>query len=390
MEAKYLFYLKKEVQETFGRRILTSTDCRYLYQDISQQHYKISFNTLRRFFYLMHSKHKQSPYTLDILSNYCGFASWDDFITTYQENEFESSSQNNDLMHFLVSNFKYTEVNNANDSTFFSLIYQVIHFLERQPHLMDKFQRKIAKTYNGQVFYFEQSINIDKLNTYFGSGIRHYMVAKKTLDANIYGNYLKCLKGWLSSNNTEVIKHYELLKIFDAQKINVPHIIGYKKAAQIYFHFAFEHDLERTLLKIRQIHAGFTINNENFTSAFRFEIHIITALILCKQFEEALFYLEDIHKINQKYPLSFSDKKLFELIPLYEAHALYHLKKEAHALKVFEHIDPTKFHFLHKQYSTILYLAYKLYLRKTNSEKNQFKNLIEQTGFTRLNSFVEN
>lgn len=390
MEVKYLSHLKKEVQETLGRKILTSTDCRYLYHDISKQQYKVSFNTLRRFFYLMDSKHKQSPYTLDVLSNYCGFASWNDFITSYQENEVEGSSQNTDLLHFLVSNFQHTEVKNADDPTFFSLVYKVIHFLERHPLLLDKFQRKIANTYNGQFFYFEQSINIDKLNSYYGSGIRHYMVGKKTTDAQVFGHYLNTLKSWLTQNNRNLKKHFAFLKNADIQKANAPHLIGYKLAMSIYYHNAFSLEVEPTLLKAREIHTGFNINNENFISIFRFEFHLITSLILCGLFEDALFYLEEITKINKKFTLPYAETRLFELISIYKALALYHTKQELLALKIYDDLDPTKFHFLHKQFMTILYLSFKLHLRKTNSEKKQFKSLIEQTGFTRLNSFFEN
>jgi hypothetical protein len=392
MESEYVNYLKREVEQTLGRKILTSIDCRHLYHDIAQQQYKVSFNTLRRFFYLMKSNHQQSPYTLDVLSNYCGFSSFNEFITSYHEpdnDDDKPENKNNDLLDYLVSNFKCTEVASTDDFTFSSLVNQTIIFLGRHPYLIDQFQRRIANTKNGQIFYYEQSVNIDKLASFYGEGIRYYLISKKTIDAHTFGHYLLGFRSWLTMNDKCLNKHYQMEKEGDFERTNTPLLLGYKFALQIYFLNAFKCEHEPLLVKLRQLHSGFTISKDNFTSIFRFEIHLITAQILCAQYEEALFYIDDICKIKKRFSLSNNDLRWFEFIPLYRAIALYHAGEVIKAKEIFNGINPNKFHFLHKQYLTILYLSFKQCLQKRNSEKKQLQSLIEDTGFTRLTTLFK-
>jgi len=387
MKSDYVEYLKREVEQTLGRKILTSIDCRHLYHDIAQQQHKVSFNTLRRFFYLMKSKHQQSPYTLDVLSNYCGFSSFNEFITSHHEHDNDdekSENKNNDLLDYLVSNFKCTEVISTDDFTFSSLVNQTIIFLGRHPYLIDQFQRRIANTKNGQTFYYEQSINLDKLASFYGEGIRYYLVSKKTVEAHTFGHYLLGFKSWLTMNDKCLHKHYKMEKEGDFEATNSPLLFGYKYSLQFYFLNAFSCELEPVLVKLRQFHSAITISKDNFSNTFRFEIHVITALILCAQYEEALFYIDDIFKIKKKFSLSNNDLRLFELIPLYQAIALYHIGEVIKSKEIFNEINPTKFHFLHKQYMTILYLSFKQCLQKRNSEKKQLLSLVQNTGFTRL------
>jgi hypothetical protein len=47
------------------------------------------------------------------------------------------------------------------------------------PGAFDRFQRAIAKTRNGQEFYFEQFVNLDELNSFYGDGLRYYFMKNK-------------------------------------------------------------------------------------------------------------------------------------------------------------------------------------------------------------------
>ncbi len=93
-------------------------------------------------------------------------------------------------------------------------------FLQRHPELIDKFQRNIAKIKNGQDFYFEQFINIDGLNSYYGMGLRYYLNEKKTAEAQIFGHSILCAKNWLLENPHGVRKHYDMVMIALASKSN--------------------------------------------------------------------------------------------------------------------------------------------------------------------------
>jgi hypothetical protein len=76
-----------QVQLNFGGPIQTKKNALALIDQITKQNQKdlISLNTLRRFFNLIPSHHTPTIATLNILSRYCGYASWDEF--TYVSNQ---------------------------------------------------------------------------------------------------------------------------------------------------------------------------------------------------------------------------------------------------------------------------------------------------------------
>ncbi|HEV7621858.1 MAG TPA: hypothetical protein VGO09_09000, partial [Flavisolibacter sp.] len=196
MESDQLELLQQEIEKTFGRRVLSSADCHLLCVDIEQRtQQRISFNTLRRHFNLMKDSHEPSIYTLDVLSNYCGFSSFDDFIL-FKKNHAVTNVKNMDtgLLNYLIMLFKNTEVNNSIDITYFSFVHHTINYLEKHQHMIDAFQRGISKTRNGQNYYFEQFINIDKLNSYYGDGLRYYLNERKDKNAQVFGYSLLCLR----------------------------------------------------------------------------------------------------------------------------------------------------------------------------------------------------
>ena len=71
--------LRLEIQRRFGRPIRTKTDCQHLeerlYEELGSM---VSYNTLRRFFGLIPGGNPRGA-VLDILSTYCGFATFSDF-----------------------------------------------------------------------------------------------------------------------------------------------------------------------------------------------------------------------------------------------------------------------------------------------------------------------
>lgn len=76
-----------QVQLSFGTPLKTKKNINDLIDAITKQNPKdvISFNTLRRFFKLIPSTHTPTIETLNILSRYCGYSSWDEF--TYVANQ---------------------------------------------------------------------------------------------------------------------------------------------------------------------------------------------------------------------------------------------------------------------------------------------------------------
>jgi hypothetical protein len=385
MDQEYVGLLKLYIEKTLGRRVLSSTDCRFLFNDINQQiDATLSFNTLRRFFNLMETKHEQSVYTLNILASYCGFLSFDDFKTSVKHKPSENGMQNADLLHYLVMLFKETEVVDPNDATFSRLVRQTITFLEFHPELIDQFQREIAKTSNGQTFYYEQFVNFDRLNGYYGDGLRYYLHEKKNVDAQVFGHYMLCLRYWLTMNNKNLEKHYHQIMHCELNKKSSASTVAHYYAAQLMHAHTFQTDPEPVLIKTRQYYSTISQAKDFSLALFRFYMTMSHTLLLTEQYDEALFYIEEFLKNRKKFELRSMERNFSESILLFKAVAMLHLGNKPAAREWLESVNSSNFFVLSKQYNTILYLSLKQHLKKSSYEQEQLKHLVKITGFVRL------
>jgi hypothetical protein len=333
----------------------------------------------------MEAKHEQSAYTLDILSKYCGFTSFDNFIKSVAaSNDHQPKHQNDELLFYLVTLFKNTEVKDANDFTFYKLVRHTITFLESHPSLIDELQCEIAKTSNGQTFYFEQFINIDRLNGHYGNGLRYYLNEKRTLDAQLFGNYHLCLKYWLTLDNTELKKRYNDILSFDISQKMTAASAAYFFASQILYAHAADANADSILVKARHYYTAFDAAKENQYSAIRFYYTMSQTLILTEQYEEALFYIDDFMKYIKKHPLNHSDNGILYNLYLLKSIAVYYCIDKSLARQIFETINPFNFFFLSREFMTILYLSLKQGFKKSAIEQSHINHLIKKTGFSRL------
>ena len=180
--------LKDQVKKKFGRRILSSADCQNLCTDILRSSsVKISFNTIRRFFNLMKAKNAPSMYTLNALSNYCGFFSFENFVTSKVQGVGTEKEYQKTLIGFLTLFFGQVVVFKKDDFTYLKMVRQSILHLENYPAIIDRFHQEIARTENGQGYYYERFVFIDKLNSYYGKGLHYYLKEKKTKEAQLFG-----------------------------------------------------------------------------------------------------------------------------------------------------------------------------------------------------------
>jgi hypothetical protein len=89
----HLDALRIEIQRRFGRPILTKTDCQNLeerlYDELGSM---VSYNTLRRFFGLVPGGTPRGA-VLDILSTYCGFATFKEFTLDVRRFHFTTTGR---------------------------------------------------------------------------------------------------------------------------------------------------------------------------------------------------------------------------------------------------------------------------------------------------------
>jgi hypothetical protein len=333
----------------------------------------------------MDTKHAQSVYTLNILSAYCGFASFDDFVATVKRQPVKTKEQQNaDLLFYVVTLFRDTEVSDEADITFFYFVRHTITFLEFHPGLIDQFQREIAKTDNGQRYYFEQFVHIDRLNGYYGDGLRYYLYERKNRESQIFGNHLLCLRYWLTKDKKNMEAHCQAVVRLDLNKNDAPATAGRYYATQLIQAAASGTDPEPVLIMARQFYATVALALDNYVSVFRLYACVANILVLTGQYDEALFYIDEFLKYKKKYVLPPAQSNLAETMHLFKAIALIRSGEKAVGRECLETLKEGDFSFLSKQYLTILHLTVKQSLKKSRSEQKQIESLVKGTGFVKL------
>jgi len=389
MDTDVIDLLREEVEKTFGRKVLSSADCQQLCMDLHQKTIlRISFNTLRRFFNLIKDNHAVSNYTCEVLVQYCGFATFQDFINYKKEKATDKVDKKvSNLLDFIVRVFKNIEVSNKHDITYFSLVKQTISYLDRHPSIVDRFQREISRTKNGQDFYYEQFINIDKLNHYYGDGLRYYLCEKKTKEAQLLGHSLLCFRSWMMNDNKDVKQHLDVIMSYTIDHSMRPSVCARYFATQLYYSNSLGLQIEPILIKARQFFLFLSPTNYTYSSYYCFEIIMSEALILTGFYEEALFYLDEIlERIKLNIP-SYIDVALLQTICLFKSIVFVNIGKKNNSREIFDSINPNKFYFLSKKYLTILYFSLSKNFRRKQFEYQQVTELIKDTGFERLMTY---
>ena len=380
--------IKDEIENIFGRRIVSSRDCIQLSDEIFQKtKFQLNPNTLRRFFGLVKASFPPSHSTLTILSKYCGFQSVDDFRYVSKSNG-HSEISNESTLHFLVSLFRDITVKDANDKTFLSLVINTVNFLNRNPALTDKFQCQISKTKNGQEFYFEKFVNIDKLNGYYGNGLRYYYSEKRIINSQVFAHSLLVYRYWLTGNNEMLKKHFLIL---EQQKLNnavTPFIYGRYWAAQLYHAHVFGQSADKIILAAYKYYTS--VSKEYSATSFpRFELYMAEALVLTGYCEEGLYYIQQAKK-NYTENDDYNYWKFFQNFILLETIAYAKISDGAGVDELFAQINPMEFYFLRKTFSNILYLLLIDQLKKQGLKHDeQLDALINETVFIRLKSIFE-
>ena len=379
--------LKHEVEETFGRRIISSRDCIQLSEDI---YFKagdlINPNTLRRLYGLVKADYPASTSTLSLLAKYCGFSSLDDINNSKVNQESETDKDYDNILNYLVSLFKSTHVKDANDETYLSLVKHTVAFIEKNQNIADKFQRQISKTKNGQEYYFELFVNIDRLNSYYGEGLRYYLNERIKVEAQVFGYSLLCMRSWLNSDNNGIKKLFEVIKKQKLSKTVHPFVSARYLAAHLYFAELNGLNTDAILREGLQIHSSTEIIDDTGRNFPFFEYLFALPLLLTKHYQEALYYTD--HAIKN-YSVSYQnlDKEYFKTLELIHALALIKCGNRKDAELVYNNLRPSQFYFLNRKFNTILYLMLGNFFNKRNKKtEEQLEELIQDTGFIRLKS----
>ena len=377
MKKDLLPALRKELESSFGRKILSSRDCLQMVDDIYQKTgYTINANTLRRFFGLVKTAYSASPSTLTILSKYCGFNSIDELENISSSVNNDTSINKEEILHYLVSLFKNISVPEAHNPVMESLVQQTVIFLERNPSLIDMFQREVAGTAAGQYYYFERCVNMDRLNDFYGDGLRYYLRAKNTNEAMIFTHSLQVFRYWLTNNSELIEKNMAALAPVSISNNYPSHILARYIAARLFYtHFKGEIP-DKILTEAAKYSTA--ISSRSDPPDCDFDLIVGEALILTNQYFEGNDYIR-----RGKSKLSVSNNRFNNENPFAIWEKIVNSKRNT-ALKVITTpLKPNRNNLLFtspltKRYFTLLSLS------ADSKTKKNIAELLRETGFNRL------
>jgi hypothetical protein len=381
MKQSLLSSLRKELENSFGRKIVSSRDCIQMVEDIYHKTGEtVNANTLRRFFGLVKADYPASSSTLTILSKYCGFNSIDEIEHLAFKDNSDADINKEEILRYMVSLFKNTQVFGNEEQTFYPIVEQTIVFLERNPSLIDKFQREIARTTTGQYYYYEKLPNIDRLNDYYGDGLRHYLRAKNTEEGKVFAHSMQVFRYWLAKNTEQLIIHMSEIPQPDITPNFPAHILGRLIAARLYYANVKNELTDKILADAKRYHAAIKASREDSSFSFPdFELIICEALLLTGNYDEGSEYIW-----HGKSFLSASGQDKNAPFNLWEDFANF--RKDNNYKKKKNSPDKQELHYsFSKKYSTIVKLLSGINAKNIKLPYHQqLTELIKETGYKRL------
>lgn len=285
--------LKGEVEQTFGRPVFTAKDCIHLSTDIyNRTRVQISPHTLRRLFGLVKADTAPSKSTLNILAKYCGFSSISEVPQSINGFGDLEVVHTENVSKFLFGLFQEVPLQEVKREALLFLVKNVVTLLNREQELAYDFQRKVAKTTNGQVLYFEQFIHLDKLNGYYGDGLRHYIHEKKTVEAECFGYSLLVFRYWLAGEDDKLHQSFGQIQKYQHFKFADPSLQGHYMAARLLFAHVSGHSIEKIVYDAHRFHLSISAQKEKKGTFPFFEYLVSAALILTGNYREATYFLE--------------------------------------------------------------------------------------------------
>ena len=224
------------------------------------------------------------------------------------------------VLHFLEGLYRHLPLQEGRNATAEAVVQQTIPFLNRHPGLTDAFQREIARSAAGRYYYFEMSVNMDRLTGYYGDGLFHYLRTSTTAEEKIFAHSLLVLRYWLSDNKVLLDKHAgELGKI--AVPANCPsHILGRLMAARILLSDVHRQPIDGILADATKYLVSLLAGSQAIAIPTfpDFELAVCEALLLTGREDEGA---EFIRRGNQllsfsRKPVSVSPFRLWEYIIL--------------------------------------------------------------------------
>lgn len=237
--------LKRQLEKQSGIVLQSYSDCKKLSESLDKVGVHLSAMTLSRCFGISESTHRPFLSTLDLLSSYLGFQSFNHF--SKETSEVVKFALTHPEMKFTVGEYAYVALELAiqvNDwktirnlveafDAKHSLELDFVWFLGKQVRIhpdREKFLALLADTTNGRKYYYEWFVDEDDPDEYYSTALKlHYNPKVKSIgDQLFYYSYLDS-KGIYKGQEIE-IKNNEIY----SESCSMVHEMHYQQVSRLF------------------------------------------------------------------------------------------------------------------------------------------------------------
>lgn len=354
--------LRNSIIKKFGRNVMTAADCESLASVIyEEQRQKMSAQTLRRLFGLIKNENKgYHLYTLNTLSQYCGFFTFDDFRKTQDFRELEvlfGGTEEPNIDYWGASEYLCRQIVD-NPLILIETHYKLMNLPIARKYLMEHHpMRDMACSMYSQYFLEYLKYNNGHEARLFAYGFLFmgaFLSDNQTLQASYFQQILQ----------TELVKEVYVLPA--GRKFGVILLYADLTKNEILFQKTW-----KEMLKVRKDYIDASMH-----SVCSFEYTVLEHLIFTDRIDEMLFLVDNniVQKFDDKsFVPTDREKSHREVWKILEAVVYQKLHKFSEVNKIVRRINLSLLNFGWQKYYTLIYF---LCLSKIEGRKK--KKMIEK------------
>ena len=370
-EKKILEELRNAVSNKLGKQITSSSHCDELSAEVNKIGFNINQQTFRRFFGLIKSSGKFHIFTLDALSQYCGFPDFSSFKKSLIENELEVFFGDIEAQH---PEFNY-----------WALSESICRKIIDSPSLLASVHHQLVKYPLARTFFIEHHPMRDLAGTVYAQYFHDYLKYEHANEAKLFAYGFLYMSAFLTENpefmeiysqkisETELTSEVYVLPA--ARKFGVPLLQSWLKKEEQNFT-----EIYNEMLAAREIY-----KKSSEKSVCSFEYTVLEHLIFTDKTEEMRFLIEhntfQVHNDREFVP---QDRKENHDICWNIMCAVAYLKMEEYTEceKYLEKVHLDQLSLGWKKYYSILYYFVKYEFANFEEKviiENELRRLIEDT-----------
>jgi hypothetical protein len=346
--------LKMLVLEVSSIELKRSIDCDKLatYVSVKTKTY-INGISFKRLYGFTQYPFNPSIQTLDILSKFVGFDSWNAF-ENYHSNKRSISKIEVDIYQTFFDIDFINDID-PHDGGFQLVARKIALRFREDPLALVLNLPQFMKKKQFQIFFAEHFPDYDNLCTYYYLIYESYLLHKKTPESQLFGNCMLFLKAFWLRDEAECSKF--ILEINKTDVLNFhPYLIGRYYACNLLYDTFFNdgtdfNDLFNEYLGLRNSLPKRGVHFLDFPAS---EYIIADALIHCRRFGECIRLIEiAMHDFSLR--MEFVRKGYYRQIQLFYLVSGCELGLVKIDETVLKKIDPNNFYFISKDYFSVLY-----------------------------------